>query len=91
MVVLTQEELEQILKKVLQDELNLINPNKDKINEEETLLRIEDIEAIFKVSKVTIHKWMNLGVIPYHKMNRKLYFKKSEVYSSLRSINQLKN
>jgi hypothetical protein len=47
------------------------------------LLNIEDIQKIFNVSKVTIHKWKKKGLIPFYKMNRKVYFKKSEVISSM--------
>jgi hypothetical protein len=47
------------------------------------LLSIEDIQKIFKVSKVTVHKWKKKGLIPFYKMNRKVYFKKSEVINSM--------
>lgn len=47
------------------------------------LLNIEDIQKIFKVSKVTVHKWKKKGLLPFHKMNRKVYFKKSEVLDAM--------
>jgi hypothetical protein len=47
------------------------------------LLNIEDIQKIFNVSKVTVHKWKKKGLIPFYKMNRKVYFKKSEVINSM--------
>jgi hypothetical protein len=49
----------------------------------EDLLSIEDIMKIFNVSKVTVHKWKQKGLLPFYKMNRKVYFKKSEVISSM--------
>jgi len=49
----------------------------------EELLAIEDIQKIFKVSKVTVHKWKKKGLIPFYKMNRKVYFKKSEVIDAM--------
>lgn len=49
----------------------------------EDLLTIEDLERLFKVSKVTIHKWKKRGLIPFYKMNRKVYFKRSEVINSM--------
>jgi excisionase family DNA binding protein len=49
----------------------------------EDLLSIEDIQKLFNVSKVTVHKWKKKGLIPFYKMNRKVYFKKSEVISSM--------
>lgn len=47
------------------------------------LLNIQDIQKIFKVSKVTVHKWKKKGLIPFYKMNRRVYFKKSEVIDSM--------
>lgn len=47
------------------------------------LLSIEDVQKIFKVSKVTIHKWKKQGLIPYYKVNRKLYFSRSEIFGSI--------
>lgn len=49
----------------------------------EDLITIEDIQKIFKVSKVTVHKWKKKGLIPFYKMNRRVYFKKSEVIDSM--------
>ncbi len=89
--------MEQILIKVYQKEdlKNLItesfrqvliennNIKKDHSGEKEEILLIDDIQRIFRVSKVTIHKWKKKGLIPYYKLNRRLYFKKSEVINSL--------
>lgn len=52
--------------------------------EKEEILSIEDVQKIFNVSKVTIHKWKKKGLLPYYKMNRKLYFKRSEILGALK-------
>jgi excisionase family DNA binding protein len=49
----------------------------------EDLLSIEDIQKVFRVSKVTVHKWKKKGLLPFYKMNRKVYFKKSEVIDAM--------
>lgn len=49
----------------------------------EELLTIKDLERLFNVSKVTIHKWKKRGLLPFYKMNRKVYFKRSEVIESM--------
>lgn len=67
------------LKKVLND-YPLANNQKEVKDE---LLSIADVQELFKVSKVTIHKWKKMGLIPYYKMNRKLYFKKSEILEAM--------
>jgi hypothetical protein len=63
----------------------LLLKTQEKTNEPqpEDLLSIEDIQKIFNVSKVTVHKWKKKGLIPFYKMNRKVYFKKSEVINSM--------
>ncbi|MCK4922199.1 MAG: helix-turn-helix domain-containing protein [Bacteroidales bacterium] len=68
------------LKRVLKD-FELGNIQQEKINEE--ILSTDDLQKMFKVSKVTIHKWKKKGLIPYYKMNRKVYFKRSEIIESL--------
>ena len=57
--------------------------NKQQETEKDELLSIEDVQKIFNVSKVTIHKWKKMDLIPYYKMNRKLYFKRSEILGSM--------
>jgi hypothetical protein len=49
----------------------------------EDLITICDIQKIFKVSNVTVHKWKKKGLLPFYKMNRKVYFKKSEVIAAM--------
>ena len=68
------------LKKVLED---YPFENMQQVTEKEEILSIEDVQKIFNVSKVTIHKWKKKGLIPYYKMNRKVYFKRSEILGSL--------
>lgn len=71
------------IKDGVQEVLKKESSNSSKSENEEDLLNIEDVQKIFRVSKVTIHKWKKAGLLPYYKVNRKLYFKKSEVINSL--------
>ena len=77
------EELTDIIRKCLSE--MAINGNRETVNvaPSDDLLNIEDIQKIFNVSKVTVHKWKKKGLIPFYKMNRKVYFKKSEVIDSM--------
>lgn len=52
-------------------------------NEVDPLIRIADVCAILHVSKVTVHKWKSNGLIPFHRMGTKIYFKKSEVLAAV--------
>ena len=60
---------------------------KNSSKEEEQLLTINEACQIFKVSKVTIHKWKKNKILPFHRIGRKIYFKRSELINSLKFIN----
>jgi len=50
------------------------------------LIKIEDVCRLLGVLKVTVHAWKKKGFIPFHRISNKVYFRKKEVLSSLRSI-----
>lgn len=76
-------ELSEIIKKSISDFFASQHQEQKTDNPADDLLSIEEIQKIFKVSKVTIHKWKKKGLLPFYKMNRKVYFKKSEVITSM--------
>jgi hypothetical protein len=80
---LSVEELTEMFRKCIIDAFP--SGNKESLKEitSEDLLNMEDIQRIFNVSRVTVHKWKKKGLIPFYKMNRKVYFKKSEVIDSM--------
>lgn len=49
----------------------------------EALLSRKEIAAIFRISLVTLHKWMKAG-IPFHKQGGRVYFFRSEVLAYLK-------
>jgi Helix-turn-helix domain len=77
------DDLTDIIKKCILEAVSDSNKETTKELPSDDLLNIEDIQKIFNVSKVTVHKWKKKGLIPFYKMNRKVYFKKSEVISSM--------
>ena len=58
--------------------------------DEDQLLKIDDIANLLSVSKATIHNWKKSGLIPFHRISNKIYFKKSEVYESLKKAKEPK-
>jgi excisionase family DNA binding protein len=50
------------------------------------LLKIDEVCALLKVSRVTIHKWKKAGVIPFHRISNRIFFKGAEVMEALRKI-----
>jgi hypothetical protein len=77
------DDLIDLIKKCISDAISLKPKGGSNETPSDDLLNIEDIQKIFNVSKVTVHKWKKKGLIPFYKMNRKVYFKKSEVISSM--------
>lgn len=77
------EDLLGMIKESVRDALTVFPQENSKEDVPEDLLSIEDIQKVFKVSKVTIHKWKKKGLLPFYKMNRKVYFKKSEVIDAM--------
>jgi hypothetical protein len=56
---------------------------------EEALLVRKEVAAMFRISLVTLNEWMNEGLLPYYAMNRRIYFKKSEVISALERFRKI--
>lgn len=77
------EDLQNLIKESIRQVLNENVEEKSKPEEKEEILTTEDIQRMFKVSKVTIHKWKKKMILPYYKMGRKVYFKKSEIFGLL--------
>ena len=80
---MTADDLLGMIRECIKDALTLKTEVKKSEPVSEDLLTIEDIQKVFKVSKVTVHKWKKKGLLPYYKMNRKVYFKKSEVINAM--------
>lgn len=53
--------------------------------EEEVLLKRVDVADLFHISLVTLNQWMRDGRITYHRINSRIFFKKSEVMDALNS------
>jgi len=53
----------------------------------EELMTIVEVTKFLNVSKVTIHKWKRLKLLPFHRIGRRVYFKKYELINSMQSLN----
>ena len=72
-----------IINESLMEVDNLKNPIPALVPADELLLNPTETVALLRISKVTLNKWMNTDKLPYLRMGRKIYFKKSEVMKSL--------
>ncbi|MEM6347495.1 MAG: helix-turn-helix domain-containing protein [Bacteroidota bacterium] len=52
----------------------------------EPLIKTEEACEILGVSKVTLLQWRKQGLIPCHKLNTRVYFKKSELLAATQNL-----
>jgi len=83
---LSREELKSLIKEVMKEILDSNSLDSSIKSDSDDLIKIDDVAKMFKVSTVTIHKWKKDGLIPFQKLNRRLYFKKADVLNSMRKI-----
>lgn len=82
------------LKEIISETVNsILSKNKYLTEAEENddeLIKIEEVSSLLRVSKVTIHKWKKIGLIPFYRISNKIYFKKNEVIESMKKINEIR-
>lgn len=79
----TAEELNSMIVLAVNSALNNHQLHQNPNNDNEVLMTLSDVAIWLKKSKVTIHKWKKNGVIPFHRISNKIYFKRNEVLESL--------
>lgn len=58
--------------------------SKKSISGEETVLTRTEIARLFQVTLPTIHAWMNAGILPFHRLGGRVYFKRAEVLKAMK-------
>jgi excisionase family DNA binding protein len=74
------DEFTDIIKKCIREEMSSSQPQK----KDEELIKIADAVKLLGVSKVTIYKWREKGILPYHRISSRIYFKKHELLEALK-------
>jgi excisionase family DNA binding protein len=54
---------------------------------DQELIQIDEAAKILNVSVSTLHIYKKRGIIPFHRIGRRIYFRKSEILESLTKIN----
>lgn len=79
--------LEQIMKQFFTESLEaVLSKNRDQIIETKSIFTIADICKRFKVTKTTIHNWINRGIIKGVKVGKNRYFTEEEINNILKFI-----
>ena len=73
------EDLEDLIRNCIREELSEITSN----NEKEDLMKANEVCEYFRISKVTLFKWMKLGKITGYYLGSRLFFKKAEINNAL--------
>ena len=50
-------------------------------------ISLDAVAKLLRVSKVTLHSYKKAGLIPFHRLGRRVLFRKSEVLNCLKTIN----
>jgi len=72
-------ELENIINRSIEGALSKVPEAKP----EETLMRRKEVAKFFSVSLVTVSEWMKAGKLPYHRINSRVFFKRSEILEAM--------
>lgn len=87
-ILTTPTELKEIISQAVLDAINssevTTHSQPQPQSNEDQLLRISQLAVLLSVSKQTIHNWKKQGLIPFHRISNKVFFKKSEVLQSLK-------
>lgn len=75
------DEFTDIIKKCIREEMSTSQP----LKKEDELIKIADAVKLLGVSKVTIYKWREKGILPYHRISSRIYFKRHELIEALKS------
>ncbi len=78
-------ELANLIRAELKAALSERETNKTSLSgEETTVLTRTEIARLFQVTLPTIHAWMNAGILPFHRLGGRVYFKKAEVLKAMK-------
>ena len=81
----TEEDFKRWIKEAVDEAMGNHNVKGNMVGAEpaEALLTRKEVAAMFRVSIVTLHTWMNLG-LPCHKQQGRVYFLRSEIIDYLK-------
>ncbi len=89
LVLIASSELEEIVSRSVRVALADAQAATPQAVPEEILTR-KQISEMFGRSLVTINDWMQKGLLPYYRISRKVYFKKSEVLNAMQKSGKRK-
>lgn len=87
LVVISCDELKSIISQTVTDALHKLPKQEQPASHDENdLLTIDEASKLLKKSTITLHNWKKQGIIPYHRISNRIYFKKSELLNSFYAV-----
>ena len=84
LVVISREELEQILTDIIRKEIKDISlTQKAMPSEDDDLISFNEALRLLKISRPTLFKHMKNGIVPYRKVGRRLLFPKQTILKKI--------
>jgi predicted DNA-binding transcriptional regulator AlpA len=78
-VQITPEQLSQILKEVVSEQLEQFTKDNPKQSKGKELLSREETRQYFGISKPCLHDWTKKGILKAHKVGGRVFYKRSEI------------
>lgn len=79
MIYLSVSEFENIVINIVETAIERKFSSLDFSAEEEKFLRVSDVAELMQLTEQTIYKYKRLGIIPYKKIGKNLFFSKKEI------------
>ena len=85
LISISKDELKEIIQECVKAQLDCRTEASPMPVHDDDFIGMPEVQKLLSVSKVTIHKWKSKGIIPYHKLNRRLFFKRSEILNAVKN------
>jgi hypothetical protein len=82
LVSLTQDELKEIVKAAVHEELSL--------KQEKELLNFKEARELLGISASALNKWKSSNIIPFKKLGKRIFFNRQEIIAALKDSNYKK-
>jgi len=84
LVLISRDELEQILTDIIRKEIkNISNTKTEFSTEDDDLISFNEALRLLKISRPTLFKHMRNGIVPYRKVGRRLLFPKQTILKKI--------
>jgi excisionase family DNA binding protein len=85
MIVVSQNELRNMLRDEIKGALSQRQSDSPGQQNADLITRAE-VSKMFGITLTTVHSWMKSGILPFHRIGGRTFFKRNEVVQSLKQV-----